>query len=77
MSLSDADKPVVLTSLPTEPLAALLVGRLQNEGIRAEMSGALTSGFRAEAAGDVQILVRPEDATRARQLLAAWHQDGS
>jgi len=75
MSSSDADKPVVLTSVPTEPLAALLVGRLQNEGIRAEMSGALTSGFRAEAAGDVQILVRPEDAVRARELLVSWRKN--
>jgi hypothetical protein len=77
MSSSDADKPIVLTSLPTEPLAALLVGRLRSEGIRAEMSGALTSAFRASAAGAVQVLVHPEDAARARELLAAWQTHGS
>jgi hypothetical protein len=74
MSSTDADKPIVLASLPTEPLVALLVGRLQSEGIRAEMSGALTSAFRVEAPGAVQVLVRPQDAARARELLAAWQK---
>ena len=61
--------------MPSEPLAAVLIGRLESEGIRAEMSGALTSGFRADAPGDVQILVRPEDAVQARKLLDAWQND--
>ncbi|MBC8105235.1 MAG: hypothetical protein H7Z14_01500 [Anaerolineae bacterium] len=77
MSSPDADNPVVLTSVPSEPLAALLIGRLESEGIDAEMSGALTSGFRADAPGDVQILVRPEDATRAGELMAAWQESSS
>jgi len=76
VSSSDADKPVVLISFPTEPSAALLVGRLGSEGIGAEMSGALTSAFRASVAGAVQVLVRPKDAARARELLAAWHVHG-
>jgi hypothetical protein len=52
VSSSASDNPIVLTSVPTEPLAALLVGRLRNEGIRAEMSGVLTSAFRADAPGE-------------------------
>ena len=35
MSSSDADRPVVLTSVPSEPLAAVLIGRLESEGIGA------------------------------------------
>jgi hypothetical protein len=77
VSSPESDNPIVLTSLPSEPPAALLVGRLRNEGIRAEMSGMLTSGFRADAPGSVQILIRPEDAERARELLAEWHKHDS
>lgn len=65
---------IVLTHTPTETLAALLVARLESEGIYAEMAGALTSAFRAEAPGQVQILVREEDADRARSLLAQWRR---
>ena len=77
VTLSDADKLSVLASLPSEPLAALLVARLRSQGIRAEMSGVLTSGFRADARGGVQVLVLPEDAARAREVLAASHKHGS
>jgi hypothetical protein len=72
MSTKDAAGPIILTSLPSEPLASLLVGRLESEGIRAEMSGALSSAFRASAPGEVQILIHPKDAKRARKLLAEW-----
>jgi hypothetical protein len=71
-SLKDSAGPIVLTRVPTELLASLLVGRLQNEGIRAEMSGVLTSAFRAEAPGGVQILIARQDEERSRALLASW-----
>ena len=77
MSSADPDKVVVLTRVPSEPIASLLVGRLQNEGIQAEMSGVLTSAFRAEAPGEVKILVHARDLDRARQLLDSWSKGGS
>jgi hypothetical protein len=76
MPSADPDKVVVLARVPTELLASLLVGQLQNEGIQAEVSGVLTSAFRAEAPGDVKILVHARDLERARELLAAWSKGG-
>ncbi len=77
MPSEDADHAVVLTRVSSEPLAALLVGQLRSEGIRAEMSGVLTSAFRAEAPGGVQILVLAKDLGRAREVLADWNEAGS
>jgi len=74
------DDPVVLTTRPSETLAVLLVGALEQEGIRAMMAGQLTSGMRAEAPGQVRILVRSEDLEQARMVLevfdSAGDQDG-
>jgi hypothetical protein len=67
--------PVVLVSLPSEPQAAILVAALEGEGIRAEMSGVLTSGFRADVPGNVTVLVMPDDLERAQAILAE-HEDG-
>ena len=65
--------PVVLTRVPSEMIASILVAGLQNEGIRAQFVGGLTSGFRAEAPGLVQILILGPDHPRARDLLAQWN----
>lgn len=73
---SDPDRPIVLTILPTEILASLLVGELRNEGILAEMTGALTSAFRAEAPGGVRVLVRSSDEEKAREILKAFEKRG-
>jgi hypothetical protein len=45
------DSVVSLTSLPTEPMAAMLLARLREEGIDCQMAGGLTAAFRAEAPG--------------------------
>ena len=71
--MSDPGKPVVLATVANEPLASMMVARLQMEEIEAEMSGVLASDFRTEAPGGVQVLVRAQDAPRARELLAQWH----
>lgn len=68
--MSDPDRPAVLTTVSTEVLASVIAAKLQSEGIPAEVSGALTSGFRTEVPGGVQVLVRPEDLERAREVLA-------
>ena len=70
MSNDHSDQnPVVLTSLPSEAQAAILVAALVGDGIHAEMSGTLTSGFRAEAPGNVKVLVMPDDYERAQEIL--------
>ena len=70
------ERPVVLTTRANETIASLLVGALENEGIRAVMEGQLTSGFRAEAPGGVRILVRASDLGRAREVLEAFDSAG-
>jgi hypothetical protein len=67
--------PIVLTTIPSELIASILVGRLQNEGIRAELAGVYTASFRVEAPGHVQILVLQQDEERARYLLARWENE--
>lgn len=54
----DPNRPVVLTAVPTDVQAALIVAALHGRGIEAQTIGELTSGFRAEAQGGVKILVR-------------------
>lgn len=65
-----ADRLKVLTSVPHEPLAAVIVAALHSAGIQAAASGVLTAGFRAEGPGWVRILVRESDLHRAQQELA-------
>ena len=64
------DEVVVLMSAANEAEAAIIVARLESEGIRATTVGELTAGFRAEAPGFVQVLVAKADLDRARQILA-------
>jgi len=59
----------VLTSAPLEVQAGIIVAALQENGIKATMSGETTAGFRAEAPGWVQVLVAEEDLPRARAVL--------
>ncbi len=65
----DPNRVVVLTTVPTEAEAATIVAALDGGGIQARITGELTSGFRAEAPGDVRVLVREADLEQARELL--------
>ena len=56
-------------SLPSEYEAILMVQALEARGIGAQAAGALTSGFRAEAPGEVQVVVRQADLAAAREVL--------
>jgi len=49
--------------------AGIIVGALEEAGIKATMTGTYTSGFRAEAPGWVQILVSEEDLAAANEIL--------
>lgn len=66
----DPQNLVVLTTVPSEIEGAMIIAALEQEGLEAEGSGALTAGFRAEAPGVVKILVREKDFAEAQALLA-------
>ncbi|MBI1372054.1 MAG: hypothetical protein GC159_04745 [Phycisphaera sp.] len=61
----------VLTDCDYEFEASSIIAVLAAAGIRANMIGALASGFRAEAPGQIQILVRGDDLQNARTLIGA------
>jgi Putative prokaryotic signal transducing protein len=60
---------VPVTSMPNELEAGVVVAALEEVGIKSTMSGVYTAGFRAEAPGQVQILVAKEDEARAREVI--------
>jgi hypothetical protein len=62
-------RTVVVTMVPTEPEGALIVGLLKSAGIQAQLVGALASAFRAEAPGEVKVIVLEEDAQKAIEFL--------
>lgn len=66
----DHDEAAVLASVPTEWEASFIADELSDRGIAAEVTGALTSGFRTEAPGLVRVIVPADQLARARQQLA-------
>ncbi len=58
-----------LTSVPTEMEAGIIVAELEEHGIRATMTGIHTANFRAEAPGQVSVLVDSRDLDLARATL--------
>ena len=69
----DPNQPTLLTVVPTESQAAMIVAGLEDKDIPAWVMGALTSGFRIAAPGQVQVLVRQSDLERAREILRTFH----
>ncbi len=67
----DPDRVVVLTAAQTEAEGAMIVAALEAQGVQAQTTGALTSGFRAEAPGGVQVIVRYADLEQAQSVLRA------
>ncbi|MCH8804904.1 MAG: DUF2007 domain-containing protein [Planctomycetes bacterium] len=65
----DTDDPVRLTTAANEAMAAMIVAALDQRGIQASAAGGLTSGFRAEAPGGVNVLVRRSELERALAVL--------
>ena len=66
---SDPDELVELNRVSNEAEAAIIVNALADVGIRALATGGFTSGFKAEAPGDVKIVVRRGDLQGARTAL--------
>ena len=65
----DPNRPMVLTTVPTEVQAELIVAALAGRGVKARTEGGLTGGFRAEAPGRVQVIVRQADLELAQDSL--------
>jgi hypothetical protein len=72
---SDPNCPCCLSTLSNEIEAAAIVTALADYDIKTSIVGGATSGFKAEAPGNVQILVRQSDLDRAKQALAEIQAD--
>ena len=72
---SDPNSPVVLTSVRTDIEAEAAVIALAEYDIRAKTTGGYTAGFRAEAPGDVNVIVRQADLERAKIALLQIQQE--
>lgn len=66
----DPHAPEILESYPNDVEAAAVVTALEAHGISATATGGFTAGFRAEAPGSVNVVVRRCDMPRARSVLA-------
>ena len=64
------ESPKTVRSVPSEIEGAAIVAALADHGIKASTTGDFTSGFRAEAPGWVQVVVRSEDFEQAEQILS-------
>jgi|GEM_PF-5571638 len=72
----DQDQTVNLVRCLSEIEAAAIVAQLREQGIKAEVSGGITGGFRAEAPGSIWVLVRRGDVERARAILDGSDPEG-
>jgi len=71
---ADPKNPEVVAKVRNEIEAAAIVTALAAEGIEATTTGEYTSGFRAEAPGQVSVVVRNADLVRAEQILAEFKE---
>jgi hypothetical protein len=74
LSGPEPDKLVTLANLAGEIEATLLANELKNQGIRAEASGVMTAGFRAEAPGSVKVLIRAADHAEAKRVMDEYFE---
>lgn len=71
-----ANNPTKLTEVRSDTEAAIIVAALEQHGIEAHLTGEYTACFRAEAPGNVSILINQTDLAEARQVLTQFvHQD--
>jgi hypothetical protein len=67
---TDPESPEVLLRLYDEIEAATVVGALAEDDVKAFAVGGYTSGFKAEAPGAIDVMVRHVDIDRANRALA-------
>jgi hypothetical protein len=72
---ADPNSPCKLLSVINEIEAASVASALAGYDIESTTVGGFTSGFKAEAPGSVQILVRRADLDRATRALAEIRED--
>lgn len=72
MTNQDHPEPVIVAQYPAEIQGTFAANMLREAGIRCELVGGASSGFKAESPGYVRILVSEGDAARARVLLEAY-----
>ncbi|MFN3191909.1 MAG: putative signal transducing protein [Aureliella sp.] len=72
--MSEETKLVRLTEVQHEAEAGVLVAALETEGIQANSTGDLTSGFRAESPGAIAIWVHAKDLEEAQRVVAEIEQ---
>lgn len=73
---TDPQNPVTLANFASDFEAAPLVHALAACGIKASTTGCFTAGFRAEAPGEVHVIVRSEDLKKAQNVLAEFNRGG-
>ncbi len=71
----DPTSPEVLVSVADEIQAGAIVGALADHGIRARVIGGYTSGFKAEAPGQVSVVVQRADVARAAKVLGECRRE--
>lgn len=69
------DKLVTLVKVPDEVQGSMIVAALEQSGIKATMTGVFTAGFRAEAPGDVSVVVSEKDMPVAKKILKSMDLD--
>lgn len=74
-SNEDLASPQTIAIVPSDLEAAPIVDELSRNGIRASAVGGYTSGFQAEAPGQVHVVVTREDSERAQEVLSDFRQE--
>ena len=69
---TDPNRPHVVVRVPTDFEASVIVSALEAAGIKAMAVGGPTAGFRAEAPGDVAVVVQENEAEQAEAVLAEF-----
>ena len=73
--MDDRDGLVTLVRTRDEMAASLFLGALKEAGIRAEVAGGFTAGFRAEAPGYVDVVVRKKNLAEAQTVLRSFQDN--
>ncbi|HRX81793.1 MAG TPA: DUF2007 domain-containing protein, partial [Pirellulaceae bacterium] len=72
---SDPNSPTVVYSAVNPIEAAAVATALEAEGIETTTTGSYTSGFQAEAPGEIQVVVRQSQAEKARAILERLEEE--
>jgi Flp pilus assembly protein TadB len=72
---TDPEHPDVLLSVTNEIEATAIVTALADYDVKAITVGGYTSGFKAEAPGNIAVVVKREDFDRARQAMTEIQED--